>query len=79
MTNNTIVQDHRKLSEWSWARNDTGLPIDMVFNDGHRLSIIVCRYILIVNYPNPSAIGCVKKYMKIKIEKFIIFFSLLAF
>lgn len=45
MTNNTIVQDHRKLFEWSWARNNSGLPIDMVFNDGHLLSIIVYRYV----------------------------------
>lgn len=43
MTNNTIVQDHRNLFEWSEARNSSGLPIDMVFNDGHLLSIIVYR------------------------------------
>lgn len=47
MLNNTIVQDHRQLSEWSEAGNETkdkDLPIDMTFNDGHMLSIIVYRY-----------------------------------
>lgn len=46
MTNtNTIVQDHRRLHEWSLANNGSNitLPVDMVFNDGHRLSIIVYR------------------------------------
>lgn len=46
MLNKTIVQDHRQLSEWSEAGNETkdkDLPIDMTFNDGHMLSIIVYR------------------------------------
>lgn len=47
---NKNVYDHRVLSDWS-AVNDNQtnniscvneqLPIDMVFNDGHRLSIVV--------------------------------------
>lgn len=46
MHNNTVVQDHRQLSDWSEAGNETkdkDLPIDMTFNDGHMLSIIVYR------------------------------------
>lgn len=39
---NTIIQDHRNLHDWSNI-NNTQMPIDMVFNDGHRLSIIVYR------------------------------------
>lgn len=48
MHNNTIVQDHRQLSDWSEAGNETkdkDLPIDMTFNDGHMLSIIVYRWV----------------------------------
>lgn len=47
-----IIQDHRRKSVWSQAlnnnQNDTfnqfPLPIDMQFNEGHRLSIWVYRY-----------------------------------
>lgn len=46
---NTIVQDHRNLPNWSEVNNESDirnlLPIDMVFNDGHRLSITVYRLI----------------------------------
>lgn len=47
---NEVVQDHRILSEWSMAGPDNQsepiqLPIDMRFNDGHRLSITVYRYV----------------------------------
>ncbi|XP_055387241.1 adipokinetic hormone/corazonin-related peptide receptor variant I [Condylostylus longicornis] len=45
---NEIIQDHRKLLDWSALKNKTTanttefvLPIDMVFNDGHVLSITV--------------------------------------
>lgn len=42
---NSTVQDHRQLHAWSEAgSNSTGLPLDMKFNDGHRLSIAVYRY-----------------------------------
>lgn len=40
------VQDHRQLTEWSQAAGNTNtndMPLDMTFNDGHRLSIIVYR------------------------------------
>lgn len=44
---NTIVQDHRNLPNWSEVNNGSDsqslMPIDMVFNDGHRLSITVYR------------------------------------
>lgn len=40
----SIVQDHRQLTGWSEAGSDTAhMPLDMTFNDGHRLSIIVYR------------------------------------
>ncbi|CAH1108533.1 unnamed protein product [Psylliodes chrysocephalus] len=38
------VLDHRNLIHWSLSngtRNETNLPLNMQFNDGHRLSIIV--------------------------------------
>lgn len=48
---NKNVYDHRVLSDWSAVNDnqnqtniscvDVELPIDMVFNDGHRLSIAV--------------------------------------
>lgn len=48
---NKNVYDHRVLSDWSGVNDnqnqtnkscvDAELPIDMVFNDGHRLSIVV--------------------------------------
>lgn len=42
---NSTVQDHRQLTEWSQAGSDSvSMPLDMTFNDGHRLSIIVYRY-----------------------------------
>lgn len=39
---NTVVEDHRKLPDWS-ATNGTDLPLDMRFNEGHKLSIVVYR------------------------------------
>lgn len=50
---NKNIYDHRVLSDWSGVKNDfknqtnnkscvdVELPIDMVFNEGHRLSIVV--------------------------------------
>ncbi|KAL5284698.1 GNRHR family protein [Megaselia abdita] len=56
---NKNVLDHRALSEWSGVidkKNQTNtscvsveLPIDMVFNDGHRLSIVVYTILLIIS------------------------------
>lgn len=49
---NTKVEDHRNLDEWSvlvgnmstnLTLNESDYPIDMQFNDGHRLSITVYR------------------------------------
>lgn len=49
---NTKVEDHRNLDEWSvlvgnmstnLTLNESDYPIDMKFNDGHRLSITVYR------------------------------------
>lgn len=46
MPNLTTVQDHRQLTEWSKAGgNSTEMPLDMIFNDGHRLSIVVYRHV----------------------------------
>lgn len=47
ITDSDLVQDHRQKTDWSEVDNnqttDGQLPIDMVFNDGHRLSITVYR------------------------------------
>lgn len=51
---NKNVYDHRVLSEWSKVNDNQKnlsnnvscvdeLPIDMIFNDGHRLSMTVYR------------------------------------
>lgn len=43
---NSTVTDHRQLRDWSEAGgNSTDMPLDMVFNDGHRLSIVVYRHV----------------------------------
>ncbi|XP_018328749.1 gonadotropin-releasing hormone II receptor [Agrilus planipennis] len=59
MKPNNRIQDHRVLDDWSEASiNSTleagglDLPIDMRFNDGHRLSIIVYSILMVF-----SAIG----------------------
>ncbi|XP_037911610.1 gonadotropin-releasing hormone receptor isoform X1 [Hermetia illucens] len=51
---NEVVQDHRILSEWSMAGPDNQsepiqLPIDMRFNDGHRLSITVYSVLMVIS------------------------------
>jgi len=43
---NEVETDHRILSDWSNVNNTNGtmhLSKDMIFNDGHRLSITVYR------------------------------------
>lgn len=43
---NEVVYDHRILRDWSNVNNTNGtmhLSKDMIFNDGHRLSITVYR------------------------------------
>lgn len=49
---NEKIYDHRVLSDWSNVNNNTNGTMhyskDMIFNDGHRLSITVYRYILCV-------------------------------
>lgn len=49
---NLDVEDHRNLKEWSLAGNSTHLPIDMRFNDGHLISIVVYSVLMVF-----SAIG----------------------
>ncbi|CAO1382924.1 unnamed protein product [Diamesa hyperborea] len=58
---NTKVEDHRNLDEWSvlvgnmstnLSLNESDYPIDMKFNDGHRLSITVYSILMVI-----SAIG----------------------
>ncbi|XP_055305439.1 adipokinetic hormone/corazonin-related peptide receptor variant I isoform X2 [Sitodiplosis mosellana] len=50
MPNTTIVQDHRQLTEWSKAGgNSTEMPLDMVFNDGHLLSIVVYSILMVLS------------------------------
>ncbi|XP_017770687.1 PREDICTED: gonadotropin-releasing hormone II receptor-like [Nicrophorus vespilloides] len=45
---NVEVEDHRNLLEWSAVSLDNStLPIDMRFNDGHRLSIIVYSILMV--------------------------------
>lgn len=47
---NTVIQDHRNLEDWS-ITNETGgavhFPIDMQFNDGHKLSIITYSILMV--------------------------------
>lgn len=47
MTNQNLddVQDHRQKPNWSQVDLEHDLPIDMIFNDGHRLSVTVYRYV----------------------------------
>lgn len=56
MKTNDDIEDHRQLSEWSLVPDDTYnntmLPIDMRFNDGHVVSIIAYSILMII-----SAIG----------------------
>lgn len=52
---NEEIHDHRNLLGWSVANNLTDyshLPIDMRFNDGHMLSIVVYSVLMVF-----SAIG----------------------
>lgn len=53
---NQEIQDHRNLLDWSQApgenSTDIELPIDMRFNEGHILSIIVYSILMVF-----SAIG----------------------
>lgn len=41
MADNTI-QEHRYITVWPTS-NSTEMPLDMIFNDGHRLSVAVYR------------------------------------
>lgn len=46
MPNTTSPQDNILLTPTGWSEagyNSTDMPLDMVFNDGHRLSIAVYR------------------------------------
>lgn len=56
MKPNDDIEDHRQLLEWSLVPDDTYnntmLPIDMRFNDGHVVSIIAYSILMII-----SAIG----------------------
>lgn len=49
---NEEVHDHRNLHAWSRITNSSHLPIDMRFNDGHMLSIVVYSILMVF-----SAIG----------------------
>ncbi|KRT85046.1 hypothetical protein AMK59_2085 [Oryctes borbonicus] len=53
---NEEIPDHRDLIEWSLASNESNitnnLPLDMRFNDGHVLSIVVYSVLMVF-----SAIG----------------------
>lgn len=48
MPNSTSPQDNILITATGWSEfnggNSTDMPLDMVFNDGHRLSIAVYRY-----------------------------------
>lgn len=48
MPNSTPPQDNILITATGWSEfnggNSTDMPLDMVFNDGHRLSIAVYRY-----------------------------------
>lgn len=47
------VEDHRFLKEWSEANESSGdqehFPIDMRFNDGHKLSIIIYSILMVLS------------------------------
>lgn len=48
MPNSTTVPDDTELTEWfrrTYRGNSTEMPLEMVFNDGHRLSIAVYRHV----------------------------------
>lgn len=48
MPNSTLPEDNILITATGWSEfngsNSSGMPLHMVFNDGHRLSIAVYRY-----------------------------------
>lgn len=60
MPNSTSPQDNILITATGWSEfnggNSTDMPLDMVFNDGHRLSIAVYRYYTYATKPNQTNI-----------------------